>query len=118
LTVRQKKERIFMAKFQLAPGETMIGQGTVARHQKQFLGSKTFDGTIYVTDQRACFYVRMVGSPDMDLPLKEIKGFSVGKKALVTAVTIHSQAGEEYVFTGFPVKKLQDWLRQAGVSEL
>jgi len=25
---------------------------------------------------------------------------------------------ENYVFTGFPVKKLQDWLRQAGVREL
>jgi len=107
-----------MAKFQLAPGETMIGSGQMALHQKQFLNTKPFSGNIYVTDQRACFYISMVGSPEMDLPLSEIKGFSVGKKALFTAVTIHSQAGESYVFTGFPVKKLPDWLRQAGVPEL
>ncbi len=106
-----------MAKFQLAPGETMIGSGQMALHQKQFLSTKAFSGNIYVTDQRACFYISMVGSPEMDLPLSEIKGFSV-KKALLTAVTIHSQSGKDYVFTGFPVKKLQDWLRQAGVREL
>ena len=53
----------------------------------------------------------------MDLPLGEVKGFSV-KKALITTVTIHSKAGESYVFTGFPSKKLQDWLRQVAVSEI
>ena len=46
-----------------------------------------------------------------DLPLEEIKGFSVGKIALFTAVTIHSKDGKEYPLTGFPAKKLQDWLR-------
>lgn len=107
-----------MAKFQLNGNETMIGNGQMALHQKQFLTTKPFSGNIYVTNQRVCFYISMVGSPEMDLPLSEIKGFSVGKKALATAVTIHSQAGENYVFTGFPVKKLQDWLRQAGVREL
>ncbi len=106
-----------MAKFQLNPNETMIGSGQLALHQKQFLTTKPFSGNIYVTDQRVCFYISMVGSPEMDLPISEIKGFSVGKKALFTAVTIHSQAGESYVFTGLPVKKLQDWLRQAGVRE-
>lgn len=107
-----------MAKFQLNPGETEIGSGQVALHQKQFINTKAFDGKIYVTDQRVSFWIRMAGGPEMDLPLSEIKGFSVGKKALFTAVTIHSQAGESYVFTGFPVKKLPDWLRQAGVPEL
>ncbi len=107
-----------MAKFQLNPNETMIGSGQVALHQKQFLNTKPFSGNIYVTNQRACFYISMIGGPEMDLPLSEIKGFSVGKKALFTAVTIHSQAGENYVFTGFPVKKPQDWLRQVGVREL
>ena len=54
---------------------------------------------------------------EMDLPLGDIQGFSV-KKGLITSVTIHSKAGETFVFTGFPSKKLQDWLRQAGVREL
>ena len=60
----------------------------------------------------------MPGDPDMNLPLEEIKGFSVGKIALFTAVTIHSKDGKEYPLTGFPAKKLQDWLRQAGVQEI
>ena len=106
-----------MAKFQLDPGETLIGKGQMALHQRQFLNTKPFQGSIYVTDRRACFYISMVGSPEMDLPVSDIKGFSV-KKALFTAVTIHGKGGESYVFTGFPAKKLQGWLRQAGVPEL
>ena len=105
-----------MAKFELNPGETLIGKGQMALHQKQFLNTKPISGHIYVTDQRACFYISLVGM-EMDLPLENIKGFSV-KKALMTSVTIHSKAGESYVFTGFPAKKLQDWLRQVGVQEL
>ncbi len=107
-----------MAKFAMNPGETMIGSGQMALHQKQFLRTKPFSGNIYVTNQRVCFYISMVGSPEMDLPLAEVKGFSVGKKGLFSAVTIYSQADQSYVFTGFPVKKLPDWLRQAGVREL
>jgi len=107
-----------MAKFQLAPGEIMIGDGQMALHQKQFLKTKPFSGNIYVTNQRVCFYISMVGSPEMELPLSEIKGFSVEKKALFTAVNIHSQTNQNYVFTGFPVKKLQNWLRQVGIKEL
>ncbi len=107
-----------MAKLSMNPGETMIGSGQVALHQKQLLGTRPYSGNIYVTNQRVCFYVSMVGHPEMELPLSQIKGFSVGKKALITAVTIHSQADEKFVFTGFPVKKLQDWLRQVGVQEL
>ncbi len=113
-----RMEEILMAKFHLASGETMIGSGQLALHQKQFLNTKPFSGNIYVTSQRVCFYISMIGSPEMDLPLSKIKGFSMERKALFTAVTIYSQAGQNYVFTGFPVKKLQDWLRQAGVREL
>ncbi len=107
-----------MAKLSMNPGETMIGSGQVALHQKKLIGTKPFSGNIYVTNQRVSFYISMVGHPEMELPLSQIKGFSVGKKALITAVTIHSQADEKFVFTGFPVKKLQDWLRQVGVQEL
>ncbi len=52
------------------------------------------------------------------MSLEDINGFSVGKIALFTAVTIHSKDGKDYPFTGFPAKKLQDWLRQAGVQEI
>jgi len=112
------QEVFFMTKIQLNPGETLIGSGQAALHKKQFIHTKAFDGNIYVTDQRVCFYIRMIRKPEMELPLSDVKGFSVGKKALFTAVTIYSQIGEGYLFTGFPVKKLQTWLRQAGVQEM
>ena len=106
-----------MAKFQKAPDETLLGSGPMSIYQKQGLSKKPFQGKIYVTDQRVCFHMDLTGTVLMELTVPEIKGFSV-KKALITTVTIHSKAGESYVFTGFPSKKLQEWLRQVGVSEI
>ena len=73
-----------------------------------------------VTDrQRACFKISMMlGALDMDLPLENIKGYSVNGMALFTQVTIHSRTGETYTFTGFPAKKLQGWLAHLGVQKL
>ena len=107
-----------MAKLNLNPGETMIGSGQMSLYQKQGLTKKPFQGNVFVTNQRACFKISMMPGLEMDLPVEEIKGFSVGKIALFTAVTIHSKDGKEYPLTGFPAKKLQDWLRQAGVQEI
>ena len=107
-----------MAKLDLNPGETMIGSGQMSLYQKQGLTKKPSQGNVFVTNQRACFKISMMPGLEMDLPVEEIKGFSVGKIALFTAVTIHSKDGKEYPLTGFPAKKLQDWLRQAGVQEI
>ena len=107
-----------MAKLNLNPGETMIGSGQMSLYQKQGLMKKPFQGNVFVTNQRACFKISMVPGLEMDLPIEDIKGFSVGKIALFTAVTIHSKDGKDYPLTGFPAKKLQDWLRQAGVQEI
>ena len=107
-----------MAKFQKAPDETLLGSGPMSIYQKQGLSKKPFQGKIYVTDQRVCFHMDLTGTVLMELTVPEIKGFSVGKIALFTAVTIHSKDGKEYPLTGFPAKKLQDWLRQAGVQEI
>ena len=107
-----------MAKLDLNPGETMIGSGQMSLYQKQGLTKKPFQGNVFVTNQRACFKISMMPGLEMDLPVEEIKGFSVGKIALFTAVTIHSKDGKEYPLTGFLAKKLQDWLRQAGVQEI
>ena len=107
-----------MAKLNLNPGETIVGSGPMALYLKQGLGRKPFSGDIFVTNQRVCFKISMMpGDPDMNLTLEEVKGFSV-KKGLITQVSIHSKAGEVFPLTGFPVKKLQDWLRQVGVQEL
>ncbi len=107
-----------MAKLDMNPGETMIGSGQMSLYQKQGLTKKPFQGNVFVTNLRACFKISMMPGLEMDLPVADIKGFSVGKIALFTAVTIHSKDGKEYPLTGFPAKKLQDWLRQAGVQEI
>lgn len=107
-----------MAKFQKAPGETLVGAGPMSIYQKQGLTRKPFQGKIYVTDKRVCFHMDLSGTPLMELPLAQVKGFSVGRMALFTQVTIHSQSGEDYPFTGFPAKKLQGWLQEVGVRRL
>ena len=108
-----------MAKFQLNPSETLIGSGMMSLYLKQGLYKKPFHGNIYITDQRVCFKIIMMpGALDMDLPLENIKGFSVSGVAIFTYVTIHSWKGETYSFTGFPAKKLQGWLTQLGVQKL
>lgn len=55
---------------------------------------------------------------EVELRRSEIKGFTVGKHLFATKVTIHSKSGKKFTFTGFPAKKLQDWLRQADVQEI
>ena len=107
-----------MAKLDMKPGETMIGSGQMSLYQKQGLMKKPIQGNVFVTNQRACFKISMMPGLEMDLPVEEIKGFSVGKIALFTAVTIHSKDGKDYPLTGFPAKKLQDWLRQVGIQEI
>lgn len=107
-----------MAKFQPEAGEKLIGSGQMSLHQKQFLNTRAFDGHIYVTDRRVCFQIRMMKELEMDLPLEQVRGFSVKKAMMVTWVTIHGKEGQSYLFTGFPAKKLQDWLRQVGVQEV
>ena len=55
-------------------------------HQKQFLNTRSFDGTIYVTDRRACFQIRMMKDLEMDLPLEQVKGFGVKKAMMITQI--------------------------------
>lgn len=76
-----------MAKLDLNPGETMIGSGQMSLYQKQGLTKKPFQGSVFVTNQRACFKISMMPGLEMDLPVEEIKGFSVGRIALFTAGT-------------------------------
>ena len=107
-----------MAKFNLAPGEQLVGSGAMSLYEKQGLGMKPFQGKIYVTNQRALFYIDMVKEPSMELAIGDIKGFSVSKALMITKVTIHGRNGSVYSFTGFPAKKLQGWLADQGVAQL
>ena len=106
-----------MAKFQLQAGETLIGKGPMSLYQKQGLTQKPIQGKIYVTDKRICFYMDLSGTVLMELPIGEIKNFTVGSMLFITKVTIQSKQGESYPLTGFPAKKLQSWLLQLGVQK-
>lgn len=118
LTLQQSREEtMIMAKFQLQAGETLIGKGAMSLYQKQGLTLKPFQGKIYVTDKRICFYMDLSGTVLMDLPISEVKNFSVGSMLFIKKVTIQSKQGENYPLTGFPAKKLQGWLLQLGVQQ-
>lgn len=108
-----------MDTIQLASGEMLIGQGMMA-YWEPVLGSScdVWRGIIFVTNQRVCFSISWTNHMEFELKLSEISGFVVGRHLFATKVTIHSKAGERFALTGFPVKKLQNWLRQAGVRQL
>ena len=107
----------------LQGGETLIGKGMLAYWVPVLsLGGMTscdsHPGTLYVTDRRVFFRTMWSGGVEFQLKLPEIRGFSVEKRGFFTQVTLHSRAGERLWFTGFSVKKMQGWLRQAGVRAL
>ena len=107
-----------MAKFQLNPGETLIGSGMMSLYLKQGLTKKPFQGNIYITDQRACFKISMMpGALDMDLPLENIKGFSVSGAAIFTQVTIHSRTRNLFLY-GLSGKETAKLAGAVGRSEI
>ena len=108
-----------MADIQLKSDESLIGQGMMA-YWEPVLGSScnVWRGTIFVTNMRVCYRISWLSHMEVELRLSEVAGFSVGKHLFATKVIIHSKAGERFTFTGFPVKKLQDWLKQVGVQKI
>ena len=108
-----------MAHISLNPGETLIGQGMMA-YWEPILGSSchVWRGTLYVTSRRVCYRISWLRHMEFELPLSEIRGFTVGTHLFATKVTLHSKSGERFTVTGFPVKKLQGWLAQIGVQKI
>lgn len=108
-----------MAKLQFNTGEVLIGSGSMAYHEREGkFRYRAWSGHIYVTNQRVFFRMSMTGISMVDLLLSEVKGFWVSKALFVSAVTISQKNGDDFKFTGFPAKKLQDWLQQAGIPKL
>ena len=107
----------------MEPGESLIGKGMMA-YWVPILSFGTMhscsshSGTFYVTDRRVFFRTMWSNYVEFELKLSEIRGFSVGKRGLFTQVTLHSRTGEKLWFTGFPVKKMREWLLLAGVKPL
>lgn len=99
-------------KFQLREHEILIGRGLMAFRR----GSK--QGTIYVTNQRVCFHESLTNFVYMKLPLSEVEGYQTKRFLFIRFVYIYDKGHKKYMFSGFPAKKLQGWLEQAGVREL
>jgi len=105
-------------KFQLDPGETLIGSGTMAYKHRKAITREPTRGTIYVTDRRISYYESWSNYVYMDLPLARVRGYKAVKAMLVTYVVIVADDGTQYQFSGFPAKNLQAWLDQVGVQRL
>ena len=115
-----------MAGIRLYSGESLIGQGLVSYRDLEKHTYQCWHATIYVTSQR----VFLSTYTDIELKFSNIRGFTFGRILLFfPSVTIYGQAEETvigqhgleedaYTFTGFPIKKLRGWLKQAGVREL
>ena len=107
-----------MAKFQLMENERLIGSGMMAYRPKNSMTRQPTRGTIYVTNQRVCYYESWTNHVYMDLPLSEVTGYDTMRVLFVTFVRIHGRDNQMYAFSGFPAKKLQGWLEQVGVKKL
>lgn len=75
-------------------------------------------GTFMWTNQRVCFRMSMTGISMVEFLLPEVKGFWVTKGLFASAVTISGKSRDKFKFTNFSVKKLEDWLQQAGIPKL
>lgn len=108
-----------MAAIQLQQGERLIGQGMMAYWEPVWGHScDTCSGTVFVTTQRVCFCLSMLHSVEFELALSEIRGFATGRHLFFTKVVLYDWLGKTFTLTGFPVKKLQGWLKQAGVQKI
>lgn len=108
-----------MANLQWNDGEVLIGSGSMAYHEREGkFRYRAWSGHIYVTNQRVFFRMSMTGISMVDLHLSEVEGFWVSKELFASVVTISGKNGDNFKFTGFPAKKLQGWLQQAGIPKL
>ena len=115
-----------MANIKLNSDESLIGQGLVSYRDLEKHTYQCWHATIFVTNQR----VLLDTYTEIELRLSKISGFTSGKILLFSpSVTIyglaekttigeHGLTEDAYTFTGFPIKKLQGWLKQAGVREI
>ena len=119
-----------MAKFQLLPGETLIGEGHMTyRHEYlNYTGKsdslapaihRTTESTkVYVTNRRVFCAHFPAGMEYFQWPLEELRGYQRGSVLKVPAVTILTKDGGQFEFCCVQAKQLAQWLRQAGLPEV
>lgn len=119
-----------MAKFQLLPGETLIGEGHMTyRHEYlNYTGKsdslapnihRTTESTrVYVTDRRVVCTHFPAGMEYFQWPLEELRGYQRGSVLKVPAVTILTKDGGQFEFCCVQARELARWLSQAGLPQV
>lgn len=119
-----------MAKFQLLPGETLIGEGHMTyRHEYlNYTGKsdslapnihRTTESTrVYVTNRRVVCTHFPAGMEYFQWPLEELRGYQRGTRLKFPSVTILTRDGGQFEFCCVQAKQLAQWLRQAGLPEV
>ena len=119
-----------MAKFQLLPGETLIGEGHMTyRHEYlNYTGKsdslapnihRTTESTrVYVTNRRVVCTHFPAGMEYFQWPLEELRGYQRGTRLKIPSVTILTRDGGQFEFCCVQAKQLARWLRQAGLPEV
>ena len=119
-----------MAKFQLLPGETLIGEGHMTyRHEYlNYTGKsdslapnihRTTESTrVYVTNRRVFCAHFPAGMAYFQWPLDELRGYQRGSVLKVPAVTILTKDGGQFEFCCVQARELARWLSQAGLPQV
>lgn len=107
-----------MSELQINAGEILIDSGMVVYWEPRGLFNySTWDGYIYITDQRVIFQPIVSGIFTLEFPVSELIEFWTSKHFFIPAVTICNKNAETFRFSGFKTKKLVDWLEQQGVPK-
>lgn len=119
-----------MAKFQLLPGETLIGEGHMTyRHEYlNYTGKsdslapaihRTTESTkVYVTNRRVFCAHFPAGMEYFQWPLEELRGYQRGSVLKVPSVTILTRDGGQFEFCCVQAKELARWLSQTGLPQV
>lgn len=119
-----------MAKFQLLPGETLIGEGHMTYWHERYNYSGKSDSLVprvhqvsestkvYVTDRRVFCAHFPTGMENFNWPLEELRGYQRGTRLKFPSVTILTRDGGQFEFCCVQAKQLAHWLKQAGLPEV
>ncbi|MEY8419564.1 hypothetical protein AALA83_09815 [Oscillospiraceae bacterium 44-5] len=119
-----------MAKFQLLPGETLIGGGHMTYWHERYNYSGKSDSLVprvhqvsestkvYVTDRRVFCAHFPTGMENFNWPLEVLRGYQRGTRLKFPSVTILTRDGGQFEFCCVQARQLAQWLNQAGLPEV
>lgn len=119
-----------MAKFQLLPGETLIGKGHMTYWHERYNYSGKSDSLsprvhqvsestkVYVTNRRVFCAHFPTGMEYFNWPLEELRGYQRGTRLKFPSVTVLTRDGGQFTFCCVQARQLARWLNQAGLSQV